>query len=53
MRPKSFDNSIIFSVHRGYMEEPEASMRSQQKSMALFSGFNMVTKMSETIQPDR
>ena len=35
------------------MEEPEATMRSQQKSMALFSGFNVVKKMADTIQPDR
>ena len=35
------------------MEEPEASQRSQQNRMALFSGFNVVKKMADTIQPDK
>ena len=38
---------------RGYVEEPEADARSQQKRQALFGTFDVLKTVASTIQPDK
>ena len=35
------------------MEEPETTQRTEQNRQALFSGFNIVKKMTGAIKPDK
>ncbi|XP_023333200.1 uncharacterized protein LOC111705006 [Eurytemora carolleeae] len=45
--------SKILKIVRGYMEEPETTQRTEQNRQALFSGFNIMKKMTGAIKPDK
>ena len=45
--------SKILKVIREYVEEPEATERSQQKRKALFGTFDILKSVTSSIQPDK